>query len=48
MTAEQKKYIAHRVLREARDGILHPGYLIDWALRTTGDLTDGNEACTRP
>lgn len=38
MTAEQEKWIAHRVLREVRDGISHPGYLVDWALRTTGDL----------
>ena len=38
MTAEQENWIAHRVLREVRDGIDHPAYLVDWALWVTGDL----------
>ena len=40
MTAEQRKAIANRVLREVRDGIRHPDYLIDWALKQTGDLSN--------
>lgn len=38
MTADQENWIAHRVLREVRDGIGHPSFLVDWALRVTGDL----------
>ena len=38
MTRDQENWIAHRVLREVRDGISHPAYLVDWALRTTGGL----------
>ena len=38
MNIEQEKWIANSVLREVRDGISHPAYLVDWALRTTGDL----------
>lgn len=38
MTPQQERWIAHRVLREVRDGINHPAYLVDWALRMTGDL----------
>ena len=37
MTAREENWIAHRVLKEVRDGI-HPAYLVDWALRMTGDL----------
>ncbi len=38
MTSDQENWIAHRVLKEVRDGIDHPGYLVDWALRVTVDL----------
>ena len=38
MTIEQEKWIAKLVLREVRDGISHPAYLVDWALWVTGDL----------
>ena len=38
MTRDQENRIANRVLNEVRDGIDHPSYLVDWALRVTGDL----------
>ena len=34
----EENWIAHRVLKEVRYGIDHPAYLVDWALRKTGDL----------
>lgn len=40
MTRDQENWIAHRVLKEVRDGIDHPGYLVDWALKVTGDLVE--------
>ena len=38
MTRDQENWIAHRVLREVRDGVDHQAFLVDWALRVTGDL----------
>lgn len=40
MSSEQRKAVANRILRETKDGIDHPAYLVNLALKQTGDLSE--------